>query len=259
MRFALERLLYRLGQSVYVDHFLLKGALLFALWYDMPHRHTRDADLLGLVPSDIDAIEKTFRDIASLVVEDGIVFLPGSVIVEPSRKDGGVTGARVHIEAKIAQARCKTQIDIGYGDAVTPPPMFARYPVLLKDFPAPQLRVYPVYTVIAEKLHAIAVFGMTNTRLKDYLDLFVLLKRETLEQGILSEAVAATFAQRGTPPLARPPVGLSDEFAQDGAHQAMWLALLKKNDLTPMSLTSVVTDIRARLQATFSATRKSTG
>ena len=76
VRYALERFLYRLSQSPHADRFLLKGALLFTLWYDMPHRPTRDADLLGFGPSDLQSIGQTFRDIASITVEDGITFDP---------------------------------------------------------------------------------------------------------------------------------------------------------------------------------------
>ena len=122
VRFALERILYRLSQSAHADHFLLKGALLFTLWYDMPHRTTRDADLLGFGPSDLESIAQTFRDIASVEVDDGITFDPASVSVEEIRKDAGYAGARVLITGEIAKARCKTQIDIGFGDAVTPGP-----------------------------------------------------------------------------------------------------------------------------------------
>lgn len=75
------------------------------------------------------------------------MFDPASVSVEEIRKDAGYAGARVMIDAELARARCRTQIDIGFGDAVTPGPIQATYPVLLADFPAPMLRTYPVYTV----------------------------------------------------------------------------------------------------------------
>jgi predicted nucleotidyltransferase component of viral defense system len=199
VRFALERILYRVSQSAHADRFLLKGALLFTIWYHMPHRATRDADMLGFGPSDLDSIAQTFRDIASVEVDDGIRFDPSSVRAEEIRKDAGYDGARVVIAAEIANARCKTRIDLGFGDAVTPGPIEAVYPVLLDDFPPPQLRIYPVYTVIAEKLHAIALLGMTNSRLKDYFDLSVLLERETLDVDIVAAAIAATFTRRRTP------------------------------------------------------------
>ncbi len=248
VRFALERILYRLSQSAHADHFLLKGALLFTLWYDMPHRTTRDADLLGFGASDLESIAQTFRDIASVEVEDGITFDPASVSVEEIRKDAGYAGARVLITGEIAKARCKTQIDIGFGDAVTPGPVHAVYPVLIADLPAPRLRTYPVYTVISEKLHAIALLGMTNSRLKDYLDLWVLLDREALNANTLARAIAATFIRRGMPVPAVLPVGLTDEFATDSSRQANWHALLKKNEIIITPLSDVVAKLRAILE-----------
>jgi predicted nucleotidyltransferase component of viral defense system len=260
VRFALERILYRLSLSAHADHFLLKGALLFTLWYDMPHRTTRDADLLGFGPSDLESIAQTFRDIASVEVEDGITFDPVSVSVEEIRKDAGYAGARVLITGEIAKARCKTQIDIGFGDAVTPGPVHSVFPVLIADLPAPRLRTYPVYTVIAEKLHAIALLGMTNSRLKDYLDLWVLLDREALNANTLAQAIAATFVRREMPVPAVLPIGLTDEFATDSSRQAMWHAFLKKNEITITPLSEVVAKLRLILEpalvqaATFSAT-----
>jgi predicted nucleotidyltransferase component of viral defense system len=248
VRYALERFLYRLSQSAYADHFLLKGALLFTLWYELPHRATRDCDLLGFGPSDQETIVGTFRAIAAVPVDDGIVFDPESVRVGEIRKDAGYAGVRVVITGELAQARCKTQIDIGFGDAVIPGPVKATYPVLIEDFPAPRLRTYPAYTVVAEKLHAIVLLGMTNSRLKDYLDLFVLLDREHLNEKTLARAIAATFDRRGTPLSDGLPLGLSDEFASDVSRQALWQAFLRKNDIEWRQLRDIVTAIRTRLQ-----------
>ena len=152
------------------------------------------------------------------------------------------------IAAEVAKARCRTQIDIGFGDAVTPGPVEAIYPVLIDDLPAPRLRTYPIYTVIAEKLHAIALLGMTNSRLKDYLDLWVLLDRETLDVDTLGAAIAATFVRRGMRVPAKLPLGLTDEFATDPSRQALWRAFLKKNDLAEISLIAVATTLRTRLE-----------
>ena len=248
LRYALERLLYRLSQSAHAERFLLKGAMLFTLWYDMPHRPTRDVDLLGFGPSDLQAITQTFQDIAAVAVADGITFDPASVSAEEIRKEAGYAGARVFIAGELAGARLRTQVDIGFGDAVTPGPVEAVYPVLLGDFPAPQLRTYPVYTVIAEKLHAIALLGMTNSRLKDYLDLSVLLAREVLDAEILATAIAATFQRRGMAVPIALPIGLSDEFSLDASRQALWQAFLNKNQLTVVPLQEVVGVLRATLQ-----------
>lgn len=247
VRFALERILYRMTQSQHADRFLLKGALLFTLWYDMPHRATRDADLLGFGASDLASVAETFRDIAAVAVDDGIAFDPASITVEEIRKEAGYGGVRVIIAGELAKARCKTQIDVGFGDAVTPAPVDSVYPVLLDDLPAPKLRAYPTYTVIAEKLHAIALLGMTNSRLKDYFDLSVLLERETLDTDLLAQAIKATFERRGMSVPDAVPIGLTDEFAHDSSRQSLWLAFLKKNELPPEPLPAIVDRLRSAL------------
>ena len=247
VRFALERLLFRLSTSAHSDRFVLKGALLFTLWYDLPHRATRDADLLGFGPSDTGSMASVFRDIASVAVDDGIVFDPASVRVGVIRKDAGYGGVRVTLNGKLANARCVAQVDVGFGDAITPGPTDAVYPVLLDDLPAPRVRTYPVYTVVAEKLHAIVVLGMVNSRLKDYLDLVVIMEREALDEPTLALAIAATFQRRGTALPNAPPVGLSDEFALDPTRIALWQSLLKKNDIVHRSLVDVVKVLRVAL------------
>jgi predicted nucleotidyltransferase component of viral defense system len=248
VRFALERILYRLSLSAHADRFLLKGALLFTIWYDMPHRATRDADLLGFGPSDLGSITQTFRDIAGVEVDDGMIFDPNSVTVSEIRKESGYGGVRILIEGSIANAQCKTQIDVGFGDEVTPAPLHATYPVLIADLPAPKLRTYTVYTVIAEKLHAIDLLGMTNSRMKDYFDLSFLLQREVLDADILAIAIAATFARRATGVPNSLPVGLTDEFAFDPSRQVLWHSFLKKNDLPPRELFDVVTTLASALE-----------
>ena len=251
VRFALERLLYRLSISAHADRFVLKGALLFTLWYDLPHRATRDADLLGFGASDTASMASVFTDIAAMAgndaEDDGIVFDPASVRVEVIRKDAGYGGVRVTLNGQLANARCVAQVDVGFGDVVTPGPRAAVYPVLLDDLPAPHLRTYPVYTVIAEKLHAVVALGMVNSRLKDYLDLVVMVERETLDAATLALAIVATFLRRGTGLPAALPVGLSDEFAGDDTRMALWHALLKKNAIVHRPLMVVVAVIRAVL------------
>ena len=254
VRFALERILYRLTRSPHADRFVLKGALLFTLWYDMPHRATRDVDLLGFGARDLASITQVFRDIAAITADDGIVFDPNSVIVQEIRKEAGYGGVRVIVAGELANARCRTQIDIGFGDAVTPGPVDSVYPVLLDDLPAPRLRAYPIYTVVAEKLHAITLLGMTNSRVKDYFDLSLLLERETLDADLLAQAIKATFARRGMAVPAELPVGLTDEFSGDASRQALWNAFAKKNGLEVEPLDVTVIRLRKAFEHVFTGT-----
>ena len=142
-RYGLERLLYRLSVSEHAPNFLLKGALLFQLWYGQPHRPTRDADMLGFGPEDVPTLIGVFRAICSIAVDDGIVFDPESVTGTEIRKDAGYGGVRIDVRAVLDGARLVLQIDIGFGDAVTPDAQQVTYPTLLADVPAPTLRAYP--------------------------------------------------------------------------------------------------------------------
>ena len=247
-RYELERLLYRLSLSPHANRYLLKGALLFSLWFDQPHRPTRDADLLGFGPEDIESAVLAFHEICQIEVDDGLAFDPASIKGATIRKEAGYGGVRVDLLATLDGARIALQVDIGFGDAVTPAPEAVHYPVLLQDLPAPRLRAYPKYTVVAEKFHAVCLLGMANTRMKDYFDLWVLLTEGVLDPQELHRAVAATFHRRQ---LALPnsiPSGLSDGFAQDAAKQKQWAAFLKKNRLQALVLAEVVGLLRSEFQ-----------
>ncbi|RSZ29457.1 nucleotidyl transferase AbiEii/AbiGii toxin family protein [Variovorax beijingensis] len=247
-RYGLERLLYRLSVSPHAANYLLKGALLFSLWYDQPHRPTRDADLLGFGPDDIDTAILAFREICQIEVDDGIAFDTASVRGSVIRKEAGYGGVRIDLLAKLDGARLALQVDIGFGDAVTPAPETVSYPVLLEDLPAPQLRAYPKYTVVAEKFHAVCLLGMANTRMKDYFDLWVLLTEGALEAAELGRAIDATFARRQLAVPGTVPSGLSDAFAQDPAKQGQWAAFLQRNRLGDLALSTVVVLLRSEFQ-----------
>ncbi len=243
-RYALERMLYRLSVSEQRERFLLKGALLFDLWFDVPHRPTHDADFLGFGSAEIPHVEALFRDICRIEVEDGIVFLPDSVKAAEIRKEANYAGVRVTLMGLLDRARCPVQVDIGFGDAVVPGPDEAQYPVILSEMPAPQLRVYPRYTVVAEKLEALTSLGMLNSRMKDYFDLWVLARYTDFNGAVLSRAVAATFDRRRTAIPNEVPIGLSDEFITDTQKEKQWQAFLRKNAIDAMSLAMVIADLR---------------
>jgi len=154
-QYGLERLLYRLSVSEHAPNFLLKGALLFQLWYGHAHRPTRDADLLGFGPDDVPTLVGVFRSVCGIAVDDGIAFDPESVTGTEIRKEAGYGGVRIDVRATLDGARLAQQVDIGFGDAVTPAAQHIHYPTLLDDVQAPALRAYPKATVVAEKLHAV--------------------------------------------------------------------------------------------------------
>jgi predicted nucleotidyltransferase component of viral defense system len=153
IRYGVERFLYRLSVSAHKDRFLLKGAALFSLWFNTPHRPTKDLDLLGFGSNDISAVEDAIKSICEIKIDDGLELLTETVGGELIREEDVYQGVRVKFLAKLGQAKITLQVDVGFGDAVTPKPMAAEFPTLL-DFPAPRLMVYPKETVVAEKFEA---------------------------------------------------------------------------------------------------------
>jgi hypothetical protein len=253
-RYTIERLLYRISISPYAGQFLLKGALLFNLWFDIPHRPTRDADFLGFGSAELPEIEAVFKEICTIESHDGVAFQSETVHAAEIRKEANYAGVRVMLLGMIDGARCQIQIDIGFGDAVTPGPDDVEYPVILTEFAAPKLRAYPRYTVVAEKFEALSVLGIANSRMKDYFDLWILAQHTDFDGETLCQAVQATFDRRKTALTHEAPMGLADAFAQDAQKQTQWRAFLKKNRLEALALGDVVTALRAFMLPIINAT-----
>lgn len=257
VRFASERILYRLSRSAHADSFVLKGAWLFYVW-DMQRRVTRDVDLLGFGNASISVIEDVFREVLSSEVEpDGIEFDIAGLNVAEIRKAAAYPGLRVRVVARLGTARIACQVDVGFGDAVVDRPVKTQLPTLL-DLPAPELCVYPVEAVIAEKIEAMVRLGALNSRLKDYFDLYVLATELTIDGASLSRQFAETFQRRGTLIPADEPVGLSREFASERERAARWGAFLHRSGATagvPGDFREVVEKIRALVLTPLEAAR----
>lgn len=243
-QYAVERLLYRLSQSLHRERFILKGAMLFLLWKDALHRPTRDLDLLGQGEDGRERLEVVFRDLCGTPVEeDGLRFLPDSVSSQEIREEEVYGGIRVKLLAMLGEARIALQVDIGFGDAVTPPAQEADFPTLL-PFPTPRLRVYPREAVIAEKYQAMVAMGMPNSRMKDFYDLWTLACEFSFSGSTLCQAIAATFARRRTPLPEETPTALMPMFTEDAGKQGQWQGFLSKSELNPLQLAEVTALLR---------------
>jgi len=230
-RYAAERFLYRLGQSLARNQFVLKGAMLFALWGGSVYRPTRDLDFTGYGSSNGDDVLTTFRQICAVSVpDDGLSFDANTLTAEPIRDDSEYHGLRVRVRAKLGNARIEMQIDVGFGNAIEPPANDVQYPTLL-DAPAPNIRAYPPEAVVAEKLHTLVVLGERTSRMKDLYDLHTLAAQFPFDGVKLSRAIAATFDRRRTKIDSSVPIGLTPRFYADDARAGQWRAYLDRNHL----------------------------
>lgn len=249
-RYALERLLHRLSISAHRDRFVLKGALLLTTWFDEPHRATRDLDLLGYGDPSDEALLAVFREVMAIPVDDGVTFDTEKLQIQPIREELEYGGSRLRTAAALAGARIPVVVDIGFGDAIEPGAEDIHLPVLL-EMPSPHLRAYPQETVIAEKLHAMVVLGLANSRMKDYYDVWMLQRSFEIDDARLQRAIGATFARRRTDVPATTPEGLSDAFANDPSKRAQWDAFVRNLSAPGPSLAQVVKDLRAWLITVF--------
>ncbi len=242
--FAMERFLYRLAQSPHADKFTLKGALMFTAWGGPPSRPTKDIDLLARTDNAVESIVALMREVCSEEVEpDGLGFDIRNVAGKAIKEDANYSGVRVTFLVTLQNARVSMQIDMGFGDVVTPRATMATYPVLL-DFPAPQLLGYPRETVISEKFEAMTKLGLFNSRMKDFYDLLVLSRQFDFDGPTLATAIQKTFANRNTVVLSHP-TALTPEFGGDASKQTQWQAFLRKSKLdgVPVILQAVIDEL----------------
>ena len=228
---AMERFLYRLSKSPYVDNFILKGALMLTVWEAPLSRSTMDIDLLGQIDNSIETIVAVTKDICVQEVEpDGITFDPTSIKGEHITEDAEYEGVRVRFQGALDTAQITMQLDIGFGDVVIPAAESMEYPTIL-DLPAPKLRGYSKESTIAEKFEAMIKLGVLNSRMKDFFDIWLLSWQFDFEGSRLSAAISKTFSTRGTD-IHSKPNALTSDFAEDRVKVAQWRGFIRKNRLS---------------------------
>jgi predicted nucleotidyltransferase component of viral defense system len=196
LEYLLERFLYRVSvHHLGGQHFVLKGGLLLAQFG--ARRITRDIDILGRAfPGDEQEIIRRITEIAATEIDDGVTFEPDTLTTAAIRQDDEYHGLRLAMSATLSRARLKLQLDVSFGDPVTPSPALIEYPQSLNDATF-TLYGYPIATVIAEKLSTAVALGDLNTRDRDYADLHQLITRHHLDGDELTTALHNTANHRG--------------------------------------------------------------
>ena len=253
LRYATERFLYRLSISPHADSFVLKGGNLFVIWQNGNNsRPTLDSDFLCFGDTSHDYLREVFADISKLDNADGVLYDAEGITVEAIREDARYGGTRVCFNAFIGKVRIPMQFDIGVGDAVTPPPELADFPVLLNG-DVPRLKVYPMATAIAEKIEAMVVRGGSNSRMKDFYDIWKLTNLFEHSSALLRTAITNTFKRRGTVFPESVPYALTPDFARRPEKPVQWRAFCRKNRLAdaPLDFEEVVMRLAAFLIPCF--------
>lgn len=243
-----ERLLYRLSISNYVDHFILKGGLLMFILTEYKGRPTMDMDFLARqMIIDRDRIKSVFEEVCLLSCpDDGLTFNSDSITVERIKEDADYEGVRIKIIGFLGNAKKSLQLDIGFGDIVFPIPELMTCPNLL-EIGNSKINVYSVESVIAEKFQAMVVLSVVNSRMKDFYDIYTLLNMNQFDGEILKSAVFETLKRRQTLPPNRIVI-FEPTFSEDTKRNAMWIAFLKKINVSDLQFPVVMKEITAFLQ-----------
>lgn len=243
--YGMERFLYRFSRSEYADKFILKGALMFTVWQIPERRTTLDIDFLANYDNQITTIEKVIKDVCKVpVTPDGLVFDTETVKGQKIKEEMEYEGVRVKFIGLLERSRIPMQIDVGFGDVIYPRADVIDYPIIL-DFPKPHLKGYPVESVVSEKFEAMVKLGLLNSRMKDFYDVWLMMRQFNFNGLHLAEALKKTFKRRKTPLPKDKPLFAEEIYDEKSDRQTLWKAFLKKGDIkhAPEKLSATAREI----------------
>ncbi|MBU0671552.1 MAG: nucleotidyl transferase AbiEii/AbiGii toxin family protein [Candidatus Margulisbacteria bacterium] len=259
--YAMERFLYRFSQSEYADQFILKGALMFTVWQVPERRTTLDIDFSARFSNKVAAIEDMIKDVCKVPVDpDGLVFNASSVKAKKIKENADYEGVRVKFHGLLGRSRVTMQIDVAFGDTMYPAPGIVDYPVIL-DLPRPRLKGYPVESVVSEKFEAAVKLGSLNSRMKDFYDLWLMMRRFDFNGLRLTEALKRTFRHRKSQLPEHKPLFAEEMYDKESDRQTLWKAFLKKGEIehAPEKLSKVAHEIEKFLVSPLEAISKGQG
>lgn len=229
--YAIERFLYRLGCSEYADKFILKGALMFTVWQVPERRTTLDIDFATHFDNKIASIERVIKNVCKLpVVPDGLIYDVETIKGYKIKEDAQYEGVRIKFRAFLERTRITMQIDVGFGDIIYPKAKLINYPVIL-NFPEPHLKVYSAESVISEKFEAMVKFSLLNSRMKDYYDIWLMMRKFDFKGSKLVEALKRTFQHRKTSLPQGKPLFAEEIYDDRSDRQTLWKAFLRKGEI----------------------------
>jgi len=228
-RYFHERLLYRISLSEYKSHFVLKGGNLIYAIEGLQTRPTVDIDMLAKnLNNDKENIKQIFKKICRIHFEnDCVIFDSETITVFDIAEEKKYSGIRLLIGAQLDTIKQTIQIDIGFGDIITPDAIVILFPVLLKELDNPNILAYSIETIIAEKFHAMITLGNSNSRMKDFYDVYILLKNNNINEKTLQEAISQTFRHRNTDFVIDHEF-FTENFYRNTNREIRWKAFLRK-------------------------------
>ena len=194
-KYMMERFLERVSSSKYNGSFILKGGMLVAAFVGVEARATMDIDttIKGIPVTMVD-MERAITEISNIDLEDNVKFRIKKV--SEIMDEAEYSGIRFSMDALLDGAVIPLKIDISTGDVITPREIAYSYKLMFEDRTIP-IMTYPIETVLAEKLETVISRSITNTRMRDFYDIHILLKSQNINADILALALERTAKKRG--------------------------------------------------------------
>lgn len=232
LRYLHERLLYRLSKSDYGERFILKGGVLLYAFEEFVPRPTSDIDFLGdRIANDKGIILDAFKSILAMSSgDDGITFQSDTLTADDITVEKKYPGIRIGIVCKLGTYKQNLTMDIGFGDVVIPKPVDMEYPTIFDSMDEPVVKAYSLEAVVAEKFQTMIDRGRFNSRMKDYFDLYRIFSAHQFDNALLSEAIKATFENRGTE-FVEGHDFFSEDFGKDTMLNQQWKNYIRKMKL----------------------------
>lgn len=227
--FIMERFLERVSMSDYCNNFILKGGMLVASLIGVEMRATMDIDTtVKSLPVNADDVQKIISEICALQLEDGIEFRITSI--SDIMTDFEYPGIRMTLEASLERMRQVIKIDISTDDVIIPSAVEYEYKLMFEDRTI-LLLTYNVETLLAEKIQTIFVRGIANTRLRDFYDVYKIMKicAAEVDKALLLKAFSATCKKRGTIFSKEEMSEILSLIEKDAGMAQMWLQFRRKN------------------------------
>ncbi len=226
--YMMERFLDRISLSEYRDKFILKGGMLVAAMIGLDARSTMDLDAIVKGTNvNVEDIENLISAIVSVPIDDGVKFQLKSI--SEIMDEAEYPGIRVNMTATFDGVVTPLKIDISTGDVITPGEVRYSFKLMLEERSI-DIWAYNLETVLAEKLETIITRTTTNTRMRDFYDIYILeqLHGNTLNQQTLHDALLATAHKRGTERRLTDAKDVLDEVESSPVMQKLWDSYRRK-------------------------------
>jgi len=233
---------------------------MFSVWQVPDRRTTLDIDFSARYDNKIAAIERLIINVCKTsVVPDGLIFDPKTVKGRKIKENADYEGVRVKLLGFLERSRIPMQIDMAFGDVIYPKSEVIDYPIIL-DFPKPHLKGYPIESVISEKFEAMVKLGLLNSRMKDFYDIWLMMRQLNFDGSKLAEALKRTFEHRKTHLPQSKPLFAEEIYDAKSDRQTLWKAFLKKGDIknAPEHLNTTAKEIEEFLVGPLNALSKET-